>query len=39
MPKPGVCGMQFENKILYGNNSNLGEFPWSVMLEYMNGKI
>lgn len=37
IPTPGVCGMQFEDKIFYGNISNIREFPWSVMLEYMKG--
>lgn len=39
LPEPGECGpVSTGNKIYNGNNTDIDEFPWMVLLEYQNGK-
>lgn len=39
IPKPGVCGFNFADRIYDGDESQIGEFPWSALLEYTNGNL
>lgn len=37
LPDPGECGpVATGNKIYNGNNTDIDEFPWMVLLEYQN---
>ena len=35
LPKPGDCGIDAENRIYGGNRTNLDEYPWMALLQYL----
>ncbi|XP_031627921.1 serine protease easter-like [Contarinia nasturtii] len=38
LPPPGVCGLQYEERIIGGEETALKEFPWTVLLKYSTPK-
>lgn len=34
LPKPGECGVDAANRIYGGNDTNVDEYPWMVLLQY-----
>lgn len=34
LPKPGVCGTVFDNRIYGGNVTKIDEFPWMALIRY-----
>ena len=34
LPKPGVCGFTFQDKIFVGAVTKITDFPWMALLQY-----
>lgn len=39
LPRPGVCGIDTENRIYGGNRTFIDEYPWMVLLGYSKRKF
>jgi secreted trypsin-like serine protease len=39
VPQPPVCGPVSEDRIFGGEVMEIGEFPWTVLLEYLKRKF
>ncbi|XP_031634546.1 serine protease easter-like isoform X2 [Contarinia nasturtii] len=36
LPQPGTCGVNIKNRIIYGKETEITEFPWMALIEYTN---
>lgn len=38
LPRPALCGLDAQNRIFGGTDTEITEFPWSVLLEFTKRK-
>lgn len=39
LPEPGTCGSHLANRIVGGEETEITEFPWMVLIEYTKRKF